>query len=92
MSGVPQKLQSKAYSSASSQYKSDSQKKRIRNKGAHISRLSKKIYVNALENQVRTNNWDIQKKKKIVAKTAAEIEELKNKEMRALGKLLFLDS
>lgn len=91
MSGVPQKLYSLANSSASRQYKEESKKRRIRNKGAYISRSAKSNYVSSLEKQVSKNDVEIKNKKKTIAKTAAEIEDLRNTEMRTLGQLLFRD-
>lgn len=91
MSGIPQKLQILANSSASIQFKEASKKKKIRNKGAYISRSSRQIYVNSLENRLHSNDQDIKKKKKSIAEAVAEIDELKNIEMRMLGKLILKD-
>lgn len=90
MSRVHQNLRSMARAMASNQYKEISKKKAIRNKGAYVSRFAQRIYVQALESIVYANDQEITHHENTIAQTRADIEELKNTEIRFLGEYLSL--
>lgn len=89
MSGVTPNLRSWAQSMARQKYKEISKKKVIRNKGAYVSRFTQRIYVQALENQLNANDQHIRDQEEIIEQIKAEIEELKDIEIRYLGSLVF---